>query len=244
MRLELLGTGGYFPNEARHTAGYLLPETGVLFDAGTSASRVAGKLEREELDLFLSHAHIDHIVGLTYLLVPILEKKITTARLHARPQDLEAVQKHLFSKSLFPVEIPFELHELTNEISLPGEAVLKYCDLEHPGGTVGYRIDWPDRSLAYITDTVANGSYTEFVHGVDLLLHECYFPDEKADLAQMTGHSYASQVGQIAQEAQVGELVLIHFDPFADPVTPVDLTAVRKIFPNTTLGEDLTTIEF
>lgn len=244
MRLELLGTGGYFPNESRHTAGYLLPETGVLFDAGTSASRAVEKLETEELDIFLTHAHIDHIVGLTYLLVPLLEKRITKARLHGRPQDLAAVQEHLFSKPLFPVDVPFELHELTGEINLQGGAVLRTCDLQHPGGTVGYRIDWPDRSMAYITDTVMDGSYTEFIRGVDLLLHECYFPDEKAHLAEKTGHSYASQVAELAQQADVGSLTLIHFDPFADPENPVDLAAAQTIFPQTSLGVDNTAIEF
>src|SRR6218665_3346441 len=31
----MLGTGGFHPNEARHTAGILLPGSGVLLDAGT-----------------------------------------------------------------------------------------------------------------------------------------------------------------------------------------------------------------
>jgi hypothetical protein len=65
MRVEFLGTGGYHPNERRHTACVLLPEIGLAFDAGTSVFRLPPRLESKELDVFLSHAHLDHIAGLT-----------------------------------------------------------------------------------------------------------------------------------------------------------------------------------
>ena len=41
MRLVLLGTTGYHPNERRHTPCLLLPECGVMLDAGTGVFRTA-----------------------------------------------------------------------------------------------------------------------------------------------------------------------------------------------------------
>ena len=34
MRIVFLGTGGYYTNDRRHTPGILLPDVGVLLDAG------------------------------------------------------------------------------------------------------------------------------------------------------------------------------------------------------------------
>lgn len=47
MRLKLLGTGGYHPNEIRHTPCLLLPEQGIAFDAGTAAFRLPAQLEKK-----------------------------------------------------------------------------------------------------------------------------------------------------------------------------------------------------
>src|SRR5579871_6726587 len=66
MILQFLGTGGYHPNERRHTACLLLPEVGVVFDAGTGAFRIRERLRTPDIQLFLTHAHLDHVVGLTY----------------------------------------------------------------------------------------------------------------------------------------------------------------------------------
>src|SRR3954451_22666975 len=72
MKLILLGTGGYFPTSRRHTACLMLPEVGVVLDAGSGMCRIGEHLQTEQLDVFLSHAHLDHVSGLTYLvnLVP------------------------------------------------------------------------------------------------------------------------------------------------------------------------------
>ena len=112
------------------------------------------------------------------------------------------------------------------------------------GGSLGFRIDWPDRSLAYITDTTAPGRYAEFVRGVSLLVHECYFPDELSDWAITTGHSSASAVAQLARAAGVGQLVVVHVDPQRADDDPIGLAHIQNIFPNATLAEDLEELDF
>ena len=67
MKLLLLGTVGYHPNDRRQTACLMIPELGLVFDAGTAAYRIKNYLETDTLDIFLSHAHLDHVVGLTFL---------------------------------------------------------------------------------------------------------------------------------------------------------------------------------
>ena len=112
--------------------------------------------------------------------------------------------------------------------------------LEHPGGSLAYRLDWPDRSLAFVTDTTADLSapYVNFIHGVDLLVHECNFTDQYQELAIKTGHSWTSRVAEVAAAAEVGQLVLTHVNPLADANDPVDLAVAQQLFPRTSLAYD------
>lgn len=243
MRLVFLGSGGYYPNERRQTACIMLPEIGVVFDAGTGFSRVAGHLATDELRIFLSHAHLDHIVGLTYFIVPLIDGQVKQAQVFAQAPVLQAIDEHLFAAPLFPLRIDYLMQKLDGPVLLPDGGRVTWCPLQHPGGSTGYRIDWPDRSLAYITDTIANGSYLEFIRGVDVLIHECYFPDDRTNLAEMTGHSHTTPVAAAARAAGVGQLWLVHIDPLHPEDDPIGLATARAIFPETHLAEDRLEIE-
>jgi ribonuclease BN (tRNA processing enzyme) len=245
MRLLILGTGGYHPNERRHTACLLVPELGLAFDAGSSVFRVASRLESKELDVFLTHAHLDHIMGLTFLLVPMMKGEITRCRIHAELHIQDAVKQHLFATPIFPVLPQFEFVTLAGQIPVAiGRAMITHCPLPHPGGSRGFMLAVDGRRLAYITDTIVDGSYTEFIRGADVLIHECNFPDSMAQWCQQTGHSHTSQVAALAKEAGVGKLYLTHIDPQCQEDDPVGLDTARALFADTTLAEDLMEIEF
>ncbi|QDT42276.1 Ribonuclease BN [Gimesia alba] len=244
MRIVLLGTGGYHPNERRHTACLMLPELGIIFDAGTSFFRVPDFLQTRDLQIFLTHAHLDHIAGLSFFLVPMLTDQVDSVKVYGEAAKLTAIQTHLFCEEIFPVLPDYEYIPLPKTVNVPGEGILRHLKLEHPGGSVGYRIDWPEHSLAYITDTANPEQHLDFVQGVDLLIHECYFPDDMAEWAEKTGHSHTTPVAELARDSQVGKLVLTHIDPQRSGDDPIGIQVAQKIFPNTTLGEDLMELEF
>jgi ribonuclease BN (tRNA processing enzyme) len=247
MKLVLLGTAGYHPTDRRHTACLMLPELGVVLDAGTALYRIREHLVTPQLDIFLTHAHLDHVAGLTFLLDVLAERQMERVTIHAEPDKLAAIDRHLLDELIFPVKLPYEMRPLAPTTTLAGGGVLRHFPLVHPGGSVGFRLDWPGHSLAYVTDTTtpgASASYIQHIQGVDLLVHECNYPDGMEDMAELTGHSCATPVAQTARAAGVKRLVLTHVNPATDAEDPIGMPTIRKIFPAAELGFDGMAIDF
>ena len=246
MKLLFLGTAGYHPSETRHTSCLMLPEVGVVLDAGSGMFRVRDRLATKTLDIFLSHAHLDHVWGISFLFDTCYGKEMERVTLHAEAEKLAGVQTHLLAEVLFPAQLPFIGSPLKDPVPLAGGGKLVHFPLEHPGGSVGFRLEWPGRSMAYVTDTTArdDASYIPHIRGVDLLVHECNFPDSHREWAVKTGHSCLTSVLRLAAAAKVGRLVLTHMDPLASGEDPVGLAAARELFPNTVIARDLMEVEF
>lgn len=237
LRLVPLGTGGYFPAHGRQTMSFLLLGAGgaLLLDAGSGVARlaepaVAGLLAgHERLDILLTHYHLDHVVGLSYLpgvwrgrpvrlfapAPPLVETGPEEAlgRLLAPP---------LFAASLATFPLPVEVVPYREERLEIGPLALRLRAQRHPGGSVGVRIG---DEIAYVTDTVLDPETEPFVRGVSLLLHEVWLTDEEAagGEAERSGHSSASAVADLARRAGVGRLVPVHHHPRR---TPDELTAL------------------
>lgn len=247
MRLVVLGSTGYHPNESRHTPCLVLPELGVALDAGTSMFRLRDYLVTPELSIFLTHAHLDHCFGLTFLFDVLYQSPTQNVFVYAEAEKLAAIQEHLLFPLLFPARLPCEFRELPAAgVALAEGGRLTHFPLQHPGGSRGFRLDWSGHSLAYVTDTIADpkADYVESIRGVDLLIHECYFGDEHREWAAKTGHSWTTAVAEVAREARVGRLVLVHLNPLVSAADPIGLDVARAIFAETSLGYDRMELEF
>jgi len=224
----------------------MLPAAGIVLDAGTGFFRVRQHVATPNLDILLSHTHLDHVVGLTFMLSTKWQKPIERIRVHAQAAKLAAIREHLLDEQLFPAPLPCEWCALEEgPLSIAG-ARITHFPVVHPGGCVGFRLDWPDRSLAYVTDTTASprAAYVDQIRGVDLLVHECNFRDGQEEWAEKTGHSSTTPVAQVAATAGAKRLVLVHLDSLDESDDPVEIAAARKIFPHTVVGYDGMAIDF
>jgi ribonuclease Z len=246
MKLVLLGTGGYYPTSRRHTACMMLPDVGVVLDAGTGMCRIGELLQTERLDIFLSHAHLDHVAGLTYLLNVVPDAVQTVSTVHGEGAKLAAVREHLFANAIFPVPPRFGFAELGAAVDVAGGGRVTWFPLVHPGGSIGYRLEWPGHSMAYVTDTTARkgSAYIDKIRGVDLLIHEAYFADDCEDRPASTGHSSLLEVARVAAEAKVRRLVLVHLDPMMTDSSAFDLAGARRVFAECEVGFDGMEVEF
>lgn len=267
MHIEFLGTAGYHPSEERHTSCTYLPdatpESGFVLDCGTGAFRLVGRELPSRLHVFLSHAHLDHTVGLTFLL-DVLHGKTCEALVYGSAKTIDVITKTVFDSPLFPVD--FRHHAFIVE---PGEILriegveIRPFALTHPGDSLGYRFDWKagnvplsstrlaeistentrNRSLGYVTDTVGDGLYLEEIRDLDVLIHERNFADDLQEFALATGHCSSRDVAAVAREVQPKRLILTHFNPLTKS-EEIDADGLRNEFPDVVFARDSMTIEF
>lgn len=245
MKLTFLGTSGYHPSETRHTSCIMLPEHGIVLDAGTGFFRARDLLCTSDLHVFLTHAHLDHTMGLTYIFDVMHERDLKQVVVHGDGLKIEAIQNHLFAPVLFPVKPPLAFRALPSIPMKVADVSISHFPLEHPGGSIGFRLECGDKSFAYVTDTTASedSDYIEHIQGVDLLIHECHFRDGHESHAALTGHSCTSQVAKVAAKAKAKRLMLVHINPLESADDPVDIATARAIFPETEIAYDLQSIE-
>lgn len=240
--LACLGTGGYHANEWRHTACYMLAKAGIVLDAGSGFFRVRDLLCTPQLDIFLSHTHLDHCYGLTFLLDCLFEKPVDRVTIHARPSELDVVKNSLYGSPLFSVPFRYDTQPLASSLELGDWTIRTHQQERHPGGSMAYRLDSAEGSIVYMTDVTCDLSDTaalEFAQGADILLHECYFSDRYIELAPKCGHSSASEVGRFAAAAGAKRLEIVHVNPISDAEELAEVeAAVRREFPNAHLAND------
>lgn len=138
-------------------------KTVLILDAGSGLINLGQKLllefEGKALDvhLLLSHTHWDHAMGIPYFLpVYKLPGKLTIYGIAGMQEDLLSLFRGAEASEYFPVpmgklsaEIVFQ--ELKEETSIDG-ATVSYYYLNHPGLTVGFRIEHQGKSMVYVTD--------------------------------------------------------------------------------------------
>ena len=242
MRVVFLGTAGYHPNESRQTACVMVPELGIVFDAGTGFFRVRDYLETPELHVFLSHYHWDHVIGLTFLIDVAYGKDLCSVHCYGR-DPIRHTLRRLFRDPFFPVGLAqhsctVRCHGVSDARWARqgrrgwqiGDALVSALLCPHPsGGSFAYALTARGRKIVYITDTTVSPALTSFVADADLLICEANFPNAFRELALKTGHSYPEIVAGLARDAHVKRLVLFHVSPLL-PDPEVLVSEAREIF--------------
>jgi phosphoribosyl 1,2-cyclic phosphodiesterase len=104
-----------------------------------------------------------------------------------------------------------------------GEVQVRALELHHPGGALGYRVDFRGHSVVYATD-IEHGSpvdarLADFARGTDVLIYDAmYTPEEYVGTPGKVGwgHSTWAAAVKAAQSADARTLVLFHHDPERD----------------------------
>jgi phosphoribosyl 1,2-cyclic phosphodiesterase len=231
----------------------------IILDAG-SGLRALGERLRDaggpvEADFFFSHYHYDHLQGLPFF-APLAEPGNRFV-FHGPRREGRSVQDVLEGQMVppyFPVtldelaraEIEFRSIEPGGEFGI-GPVQITTTELDHPGGNLGYRLEYRGRILVYATDVEHTDrpaeSLVDLARGADLLLHDAMYIDSEYEQRRGWGHSTWSGALATAEAAKVKTLVLFHHDPERDDrALEAVLKKVQKRFPSTIAAREGLTI--
>jgi ribonuclease Z len=192
-------------------------------------------------DLFLTHFHPDHVAGVPSLLMSMwLLGRKEPLDVYGLPDTLDRMQKLMgfYEWEQWPDFFPVRFHRLPAKNLHPA---LKCDDFQiftspvsHLIPTIGLRIEVFETGqvLAYSCDTQPCEAVVGLAKDAAILFHEA--------TGEHPGHSSASQAGQIAAQAGVKSLYLIHYDPQAKDL----VLQAQKEFPGQVLlAEDFMRLE-
>jgi len=100
----------------------------------------------------------------------------------------------------------------------------------------------PGAKLVYAVDTRPCSAVRRLAANADLLIHDGSFDDSMRDKAKEYGHSTASEAANLARQAQVKQLALMHISAMYNNPS-VLLRQARKIHRRTVIASDLMVIE-
>lgn len=243
--LVLLGTAGWMPQEHRETSAVAVRvgDRLLVFDAGTGVRRLVadphpalGLADIRHVDVLLSHFHLDHTVGLSYLFGLPAGPEITVwgpgSWCYGTPTG------SILASLVGPPYHAERLVNLARIVDLPpvgmtlGNVVVHVRQqTRHTAPSVAFRLG---DGVTYCTDTEYDPANASFAAGSRLLLHEAWHTGTQGG----DGHSSGVEAARVAEAAGVGELLLVHLNGAVDERLLRDQAA--RVFPKSTAASDLT----
>jgi phosphoribosyl 1,2-cyclic phosphodiesterase len=208
-------------------------DTCLILDGGSGIQRLGTGLSSSitQLDILLTHLHLDHIMGLGFF-QPFYNPNMTVNIWgpSGSGESLEHRLRRYFSPPIFPVrlkELPCKLniYEINHSFLNIGPFKVFSDYVCHPGPTVGYRVECGKAVLAYIPDHEPALGSTNFpnepdwtsgytiAQGADLLLHDAQYKNDEYQYRVGWGHSSMKDALDFAEMAKVKKMLFFHHDP-------------------------------
>ncbi len=240
MKLTVLGCSGGI-GSGRHTTCFLLDDD-ILIDAGTGITSLSLEQLANIDHLFLTHSHLDHVLGLPLLLDAVGDQRAKPVIVHALPDTLKILSDHLFNWKLWPDfrEIPdaenpwvrFQPLPLGSTVSL-GNRSLTSIPAHHTVPACGYKMSNGIRSLVFTGDTTRSDALMHTLNNMDDLgdlIIETSFENELRDIAVASMHHHPdSLTHELARLKNSPRIWITHLKPGNETAI---LDELKQLIPN------------
>ena len=254
LRYTLWGTRGSTPTPGarflRHGGNtscmsVVLGDEQIIFDAGSGIRELGFEVlntKRRKLSLFITHTHWDHIQGFPFFApayVPGFE--ITIYGAEGFGKNLKSVFRGQLDREYFPVQMEdmqsyLEFKHLGENPMPLGSARISWEFAQHPGATVGYKIEIEGKKIAWVPDNeflqgytgppgdvtrdhplvVSYGRMIDFLSDADIVIHEAQYTCEEYPKKIRWGHCSISNACVLMKLAGVRNWIVTHHDPMHD----------------------------
>jgi ribonuclease BN (tRNA processing enzyme) len=261
MDVEFWGVRGSFPSPGSDKTGYgghtscisfeLSANHTLVFDAGTGIRDLGEKLVSKhsrspfEVTLYLTHFHLDHILGFPFFSPLYFPQAEITVYSPAPPAECEKYLSGLMTDRYFPLEWNETqskkiFKQVPKQPTAVGSVTVSSCPARHPQGCLAYRVEKSGRSLVYATDTEhpesgIDSKLADFARGASCLVYDATFtPEDYADGKKGWGHSTWLEGTKLARAAGVKKFCLFHYSPdYSDGVVDEMVSRACREFPDT-----------
>ncbi|RJO69668.1 MAG: MBL fold metallo-hydrolase [Myxococcales bacterium] len=244
-RMDMLRYGG-------NTTSFKIEVQGVppiYIDGGTGlyeeGVRLLSRGVPSKLCIFITHTHWDHMLSFPFF-APMYEEacEVSFYAPISRNQRFETLIKGQYNPRAFPVPYDQLKARQTFIDARPGDRftigrVTAACfQLNHPGTTIGWRMEADDQSVVVVTDNAPiednrlgegmeeayradpegfERKWTEglirFMADADLVIYDTHFTDESIKGKRHWGHSTPTMAIEHAKRARAKRLLLHHHAP-------------------------------
>lgn len=215
-KLIVLGSSTNIPDAAHENTHLALVDNErlVLIDGGGNPFvrlREAGLDEKKLTDIVMTHFHPDHVSGIPLLLMAIgLSDREEQLDIYANEHCLGLMEQLLgfyewHTWHSFPVTFHTVEEEEMRVLIETKEFKIYTSPVKHFIPTIGMRFEFikSGKVIAFSCDSAPTPSLIPLAKDADVLIHEA--------AGASPGHSSALQAGEIASEANVKSLYLIHY---------------------------------
>lgn len=225
MRVMVLGcSGAEFPNS--NLPAFLIDED-ILLDAGTIGTVLNEDEQWKIRYILLTHSHLDHIIGIPFLLDNIVIKnKRHHVKVMGVKDTLKTLKDHLLNNRIWPdfTEIPskkssalkLERVKYGKSFNLNGY-IITPLKVNHTVPAAGYIVERDGKRLLYTGDTgPTDESFKKILKGyIDAIIIEVSLPNKMKRLAIDTGHLTPELLSQELNKFDVppGRIFITHPKP-------------------------------
>lgn len=217
-KIFVLGTGAAFVNKLYNSCFVINNEEGnLLVDTGGSVE-IINRLKHFDIDsvnnIFITHTHTDHILGLFWLLRRVRNK--INIYCHDLAYDaINNIINYLYSESILKrIKDNINLVKLNNlEKKVINGLEYEFFDTYSRGiKQFGFRTVIDNKKLAFFGDEPISPTYYQETFGYDYVIHEvlCQTEDEERINPDKLFHSSTRMVGTIMEKLKVKNIILIH----------------------------------